>query len=301
MQLPKAAISTYADDTAIIFSADTWEDVKTVTENGLYLVANWLKQNILTLNVSKTKVIPFSITAKTKPGPNYQIKIHSCEQYPNKISCDCPNLDLTDSIKYLGVNLDKHLRWDLHIDIQTSRVRKLIYIFKSLRHVADPELVRKVYIALVQPLITYCLPVWGGAPKTHCINIERAQRSVLKVMSFKPYRYPTNALYNECNLLTVRQLFILHILMFQHSKVDYTAVKDAMCHKRVKHNVCTLPNRRSKFFERQTDFLAAYLYNKINKELNIFDMTRYKLKLTVQNWLYKKDYNQTEDLLQILS
>lgn len=55
------------------------------------------------------------------------------------------------------------------------RVRKPIWIFKSLRHVISKELLNKIYIALVQSVIKYCIPVWGGAKKCKFLDLERTQ------------------------------------------------------------------------------------------------------------------------------
>lgn len=302
LRLPNTMITTYADDTALIFSGRSWEEVHSTAEQSLRVVAKWLKRNVLTLNVTKTKYIPFCITSKTNPDMNFQIKIHSCQNdSPNLTDCSCPNLMPADNIKYLGVYLDRNLRWDTHIHKQTARIRKLIYIFKNLRHVADENLIKTVYVSLVQSLIIYCLPIWGGAPKTHFIDIEIAQRCILKVMLFKPYRHPTNSLYQECKLLTVRQLYILHLMLYQHSHVDYTTVHKAIRHKRRKHKVCRIPQFKNKFTNRQLPFLSAFLYNKINQEINIFEMTKNKVKIEVSGWLIKKDYNETETLLKILN
>ncbi|KOB66602.1 putative tick transposon, partial [Operophtera brumata] len=122
---------------------------------------------------------------RSYPDPDFQIKIHSCENFPRLSNCSCPSLMSSDNIKYLGVYLDRHLRWDTHINNQSCRIRKLIFIFKSLR-------------------------LWGGAPKTNLISIERAQRGLIKVMLFKKYRHSTKLLYHDSRLLTVRQLYILN-------------------------------------------------------------------------------------------
>jgi hypothetical protein len=39
--------------------------------------------------------------------------------------------------------------------------------------------------------------------------VERAQRSLLKAIFKKPLRYPTTELYKECELLSMRKLYIL--------------------------------------------------------------------------------------------
>ncbi|CAH2238904.1 jg13712 [Pararge aegeria aegeria] len=44
--------------------------------------------------------------------------------------------------------------------------------------------------------------VWGGSNKTSLLRLERAQRAILKVITKKPYRYPTIDLYKDCKVLS---------------------------------------------------------------------------------------------------
>ncbi|XP_063537560.1 uncharacterized protein LOC134746918 [Cydia strobilella] len=65
------------------------------------------------------------------------------------------------------------------------------------------------------PVLTYCLPVWGGAAKTRFIDVERAQRSLLKIMYFKKMWFSTDKLYqlyltSHCVGDTGKHLIIAH-------------------------------------------------------------------------------------------
>jgi len=78
-----------------------------------------------------------------------------------------------DYIKYLGLIIDKGLKWDL--DIYKLSL-KLHYKFKILKYVVDVNLMRTIYFAIA---------IWGGtygepygiflsylAKKNICININ---------------------------------------------------------------------------------------------------------------------------------
>ncbi|XP_045496903.1 uncharacterized protein LOC123695185 [Colias croceus] len=54
-----------------------------------------------------------------------------------------------------------------------------------------------IYKALGESLLFYCLTAWGGAAKSHFIEIERAQRALLKVAIKESFRYPTALLYER--------------------------------------------------------------------------------------------------------
>ncbi|KOB71357.1 putative RNA-directed DNA polymerase, partial [Operophtera brumata] len=123
-------------------------------------------------------------------------------------------------IKYLGIIVDHRLNWKSQIRVLTRRVRKLIYIFKTLRNVCDPNQMISIYFALsISPsIVIYCITSWGSCAKSNLLQIERAQRAVLKVMSFKPFRFPTRQLYDEMSVLSVRKCFIKCLILQQHRK-----------------------------------------------------------------------------------
>ncbi|KAF9810699.1 hypothetical protein SFRURICE_021152 [Spodoptera frugiperda] len=78
-----------------------------------------------------------------------------------------------------------------------------------------------IYFSLAQSVLGYCLVVWGGTHKTTMLRVERGQRAILKVLAKKPIRYPTKALYSLCQVLTVRQLFVLQAILRKHCQLAY--------------------------------------------------------------------------------
>lgn len=290
-------VFTFADDTALIFCANSWEEAKANAEMGLGTVIHHLNNSLLTLNVQKTKFITFAMTCRTIPkDTDISIRAHKCDNIDlcNPV-CDCGVLERTKTIKYLGVLLDERLSWKPHINALCGRVRRLIHIMKKLRPVADFALLRNTYYALAQSLLQYCITSWGGSPLTSMLLLERAQRAVLKVMLFKPYFFATSELYSLCGVLTVRQLFIKATVLRQHLNQPYTP----NLRKRRKDRVCTIKSHRTTFMQRSTCFLGPYLYNKINKEIDLFPLNYSKCKFKLNTWLQKLTYKDTEALISI--
>jgi hypothetical protein len=157
-----------------------------------------------------------------------------------------------------------------------------------------------VYYTLAQSIITYCIPAWGGAGVTHLLKLERAQRAVLKVMTRKPFRYPTTQLYADCVVLSVRRLYVLQALLRKHSTLplENTSMTNYRT-RRNSHKVCATVPHRTAFAARQYYVRSSYLYNKMNKILNIYPYTLRKLKLVVKDWLLTQNYCETEDLLRM--
>ena len=187
------------------------------------------------------------------------------------------------------------MNFNAHIDVLSKRIRKLIFIFKNLRRVADAKVLKSVYYALCQSVLTYCITVWGGASKKSMIRVERAQRAILKTAHSLPFYYPTSELYVKCKLLTVRQLFIMQTILQKHSILSYNPTLNA--YKRNRSKVCSTKQYKLALSHRHYGFLGSYLYNKINPILNIYPMTKSTCKQALILFLLKHNYNETENLL----
>jgi hypothetical protein len=277
LQIKNAKIITYADDTAIVFTGNSWEAVKINAEIGLVQVDKWLQNNILSLNTDKTNYMCFSIYNDTQPSKDYTIKIHRCDNTDRK-QCSCPTITKASQIKYLGIILDQRLSWYAHLEHVITRIRKLTWIFKTLRHLLPRDvtgtqtsknnLLRDIYVALAQSIMTYCIPIWGGAAKTRFLEIERTQRNLIKLMYFKKTGFATNSLYDMCKLLSIRKLYITCTILRKHKYIPYDPT---IISKRRKDLVTVVPRTNTTFASRQYNRRSAYLYNKINKMLNIYD------------------------------
>lgn len=297
MSVSKGHIFSYADDTAVVFAGTSWSEVRKHTETGLAKIRQWLNSNLLTLNTSKTNFICFTPNIRTQPGIDFTIKIHECSAHhsSNDSPCICPQIYKVPHTKYLGVILDERLSWHLHLELIIGRIRKLVWIFKKLRHVVTKKVLTQIYISLAQSVIVYCIPVWGGATKTKFLEIERAQRMLLKVMYFKRKRYPTAELYAVSDLLTVRKLYIIQTVLKLHKALVYYPNPPS---RRRKYVAATIPIVNTAFAARQYNKQSSLLYNLANDNLNIYPLNYHVCKKAITDWLKPKNYDEIEVLLQ---
>lgn len=296
LPLKHANIFTFADDTALVFHGNSWEEVYKNAQLGLQLVTDWLNNNLLTLNASKTKFIEFKITNRKSSKPTQTLRVHSCGNANNQY-CSCTEIERVSQIRYLGVIIDDKLSWQEHISLVCSRVRKLKYVFSRLKKVAGPDIIKMVYVSLCQSVLNYCVIVWGGACSTYLLRVERAQRALLKIAFNKPFRYPTKELYSDCKLLTVRQLYLLATALRFHTN----APEELKNTKRSQRQIAwKAPTVRTTFAQRSFSFVAPYTYSKMNKILDIYNCTRYICKRKITSWLSTLDYQQTEKILCIV-
>lgn len=129
------------------------------------------------------------------------------------------------------------------------------------------------------------------------LEIERAQRLILKVGLSKPRLFPTATLYHEAEVLTVRQIYILSTILRQHS--DSSSFDLSKLTTRRQYAICNTIKMRSGFAQKFYIFRGPDLYNKLNKETGIFNYSKSKCKRVLTNWLLKLNYTKTEELLVI--
>lgn len=293
LKLEGGTVFSYADDTALLFEGRSWSDTFNNAKKGLGNVIHWLRLNLLTLNVEKTNYITFSLNNPSQPSENMQIIAHFCS---NSLTCNCVSIKRVDSTKYLGIIIDNKLSWQGHIEKTADRIRKLSWLFKHLRHVADTKLLTYIYMTLAQSVVLYCLPIWGGSAKTRFIELERAQRAILKIMFFKKRQFSTGSLYELANVLSVRKLYVLNCVLRRHKKLIYdkklSNKRNAFRVFNSNWSIC-----RTTFMMKQYDWQSAQLYNNINKILNIYSMSYSNCKISVTIWLKSLNYNDVENLI----
>ena len=108
--MPKDNILSYADDTVLIVSEDSWSAAQDNMNIVLNNVADWLALNKLSLNIQKTMYITFGNYSNSVPG-TLNIEIQN-KKIRRVMAC-----------KYLSIHFDYNMRWEKHrICIQQNEI-----------------------------------------------------------------------------------------------------------------------------------------------------------------------------------
>jgi Reverse transcriptase (RNA-dependent DNA polymerase) len=151
-------IVTYADDTCLLFSGVTWEEVRLKATIEFRKVINHLNHRKLSTNYKKTNYINFSIN---KDENNYDdLKICFCENRDNCNDTICQKIFKVSSIRYLGLIFDKNMKWHLHVNNIVMHMRTISFSFCKLRAFLPVQTMRIIYLSLFQAIFQYGLLVW---------------------------------------------------------------------------------------------------------------------------------------------
>ena len=157
----------FADDStlqALISTSETeyFDEVKQFV--------NWCENNYLEVNVSKTKEVIFDF-----------------RQIKDDITPLCikdKEVELADTYKYLGVNIDNKLNWHCHLDAIITKANQRLYFLRKLRSFEVRSCIMKMfYTATIQSVLTYAITCWGGNTTQYDKNrIDSVIKKASKIM-----------------------------------------------------------------------------------------------------------------------
>lgn len=155
-----------------------------------------------------------------------------------------------------------------------------------------------MYVSLCQSILYYCVTSWGSACCSHLIKVERAQRAVLKVAYNKPYRYPTDLLYNDTKHLRVRQIFVTASALRYHRSALNNMCNLANSRPR-RHHTWMGPTIKTPKGKKSYSFLGCFIYKNLHKTLNIVNDPKLICKRKIVAYLLTLDYKTTENLIRV--
>ena len=89
--------------------------------------------------------------------------------------------------RYLGIEVDKALGWQSHVDTTRKKVSAGIGALKRIRSLVPRLTLLKMYDALVAPYFDYCSEVWGCMGKGLCDRLQRLQNRAGRIITFSDY------------------------------------------------------------------------------------------------------------------
>ena len=145
-------LATFADDTAIMSSNKCLRSATDHLQEHLLILQHWFHKWRIKINENKSTHITFTLGQKN----SQPIKLN------NKI------IQTQNSVKYLGLHLDKRLTWATHIKIKRSSLNLKLHKFRQLLR-SNLSLNNKIliYKQIIRPAMTYGIQLWGTVKKSN--------------------------------------------------------------------------------------------------------------------------------------
>ncbi len=166
----------YADDTQVYVALSRSDVNASVANlhNGLAALHRWFSQNGLVINPDKSEAVLFATAQQTRiaPFPLEEVNVAGC------------SVPLSDSVKILGVTLDRHLTFNKHVQ---SLCKSVNYHTRALRHIRSSlstDMARTVACALVNSRLDYANSILYGTSASNIAMLQRAQNALSRVVTY---------------------------------------------------------------------------------------------------------------------
>ena len=201
----KNKLLLYADDSVIITSDKNPETVAHDLSCDMKAVNGWLIDNQLSMHVGKTELILFGTSSQLNKVKDFHVP------YDGHI------IQPTDSVKYLGAALDKHLSGEAMVDsIIKKATSRLKFLYRHSKFF-NRKLRRDLCSALIQCHIDYCSAAWySGLTKKYQQKLQVIQNKMVRfILELPPRKHVGQEQFQSLKFLDIqnrtRQLRLKHV------------------------------------------------------------------------------------------
>ena len=187
----------YADDTQFLHSGkvDSLQDILHKATATLTKAREYFLNNGLQLNTKKTQCIFIGSRQNiSQIPPNTSIHIGDTTVKPSV------------SVKNLGIYMDCHLSFDVHIRELCKKVMGVLLYINRIKENFDRATRHIVVQALALSLVNYGNIVWGTTCNSHILRVQKMQNFAAKVIDGKAKKFDhVTPILNELRWLTTEK------------------------------------------------------------------------------------------------
>jgi hypothetical protein len=149
----------YADDTTLLISDKSLNNLFRVANSELTAITNWFHDNKLCINFTKT---------------NYMVFTNSVV---NNLSLNLNNINIESKpfVKFLGIILDNKLNWKDHINCLILKLSHDVAMLKVASHCLPKSCLLTLYFSFFHSHMSYAINFWSNAGTTFCEPIRSLQ------------------------------------------------------------------------------------------------------------------------------
>ena len=160
----------FADDTTIYLTHDNLKFLHDCMEIDLAQLNDWFRANLLTLNLSKSRVMSF-VYGKGQIAP---------------ITIGRVPLPEATEFKFLGIWFDSKLRWNCHIDKLLLKIKQNSNLLKVAHKFLNKQSLLSIYFAHIYSHLNYGSLVWGNmATKSQMNHLQQVQNKCVSYIMNK--------------------------------------------------------------------------------------------------------------------
>jgi len=261
----------YADDCSIFYADNDIYSLECKIEHDLVILIEFFRLNKIDINFSKTKLVNFRSLRYT-PSRNLNIKIGDI------------TLHEEESVRFLGIDFDRYLKWHFQVNSLVSRLSALNGLLFKFKYRIPKGVKLDLYFALAHSIISYCAGIW--ACNNNVDKIQVCQNKLLKNVFNLPIRHSTFDLYYTNKILPIKSIYkyqqILSIFKIKNGIGNVNIDLDNYTHQFNTRNRNNIRVQRHKTLQtsQRISVKGSEMYNALPNEIkNISNYVSFKKAL----------------------
>ena len=272
----KLDFTHFADDTTLCLSGDNLESLCREVSTELCKVSKWLKINRLSLNIEKSCFMLFTHRNTT--------------HIPISIAIDGVTVKQSDTVKFLGICLDNRLSYNDHVLMMTKRLSRAVGVMKKIKSLVTYDILKQMYYALFNSILSYGIIVWGGCGVTNRLKICKVQDRALALLAELSPSTPHPPLFSDfyrCNIVIQfhKYVFSSALSEYFHSKIVSLLPNHDYMTRYTSSDKYLLPSVRKTVTQKQFLYNAVNEWNKLPQSMKQITNIK-KFKVDVKKYLY---------------
>ena len=201
----------FADDSTVYITGKNKKLLFFQMKKELLSLIEWFQVNKLSLNLIKTNYTLFTPKNSSINDANESFTLTFGSETIKEVN----------NVKFLGLQMDRHLDWSEHFKILHRRLSRANFILSQVKNILPKTCMKMLYYSLFQSHINYGLYVWGtGMLSCNLKKIATAQKKAVRSVAKKSYNSHTDPLFVDLNILKFTDVVDIELmkLMYNHSK-----------------------------------------------------------------------------------
>jgi hypothetical protein len=135
------------------------------------------------------------------------------------------NIIRKSCIKMLGIYIDQNLSWQEHIEMAKSKLASSLYAIRKVNRCVPINCLKMLYYALVYPMLTYGIILWGSAYNVHINKLVIMQKKIVRSISNVDINTHTEPLFVKLNVLKIEDIYKMEICKFMYNYINGDVVE----------------------------------------------------------------------------
>ena len=131
--------------------------------------------------------------------------------YPT-ITINGVDIEKVDHFNFLGLIINKNLKWDSHVNHIASKISRSIGLFMILRHTLPADIFVLLYNYLILHHMTFCLLAWSDHKK----KVSLLQKNILRIIAFSKLFPHSEPLLKQLSMIKFNDMVKIQQVKFYY-------------------------------------------------------------------------------------